>query len=325
MNKNIKLIRFEITASIILLSLVEIALYQYAAFQISKDFLQSIIFAISVILILWLAKRYINRIELPVLIFMFLFNVMANLQKLGLDVKEKSLEETRAEFCQLRKWQKCQVQTMANIGQPDNRPRKVSWSEARKVQHWDWDQWETYKSELPESQKKWDEAKAKIDRDNKDFLALTPKTFSQLEKMSKSFNSLSTQETMWLVLRLVFGLFISIILVGLFEKCNEVWKPIEIEVRKVDSVEVEAIQKMALLKNPNRHWKFRNPISIAYFFPNFPEDELLKIVFSARAKARAQKDDCAKVRQVAPKCAQNAALTGANVNIWANYHEKYKN
>lgn len=293
-NKNIKLIRFEITASIILLSLVEIALYQYAAFQISKDLLQSIIFAISVILVLWIAKRYINRIEIPVLIFMFLFNVMANLQKLGLEVKDKTLEEVQAEFCKTHAWQKCQVQTTPSIGKEKNYPREVSWEEAKSYK-WNWTMFKEYNKDVPRLQKEFNKDKAdfekrksEIDNWNKEFLALTPSKFSHLEKMSKSFNSLSIQETMWLILRLVFGLFISIMLVELFDRFSQVWKPLEVETRKVDSVEVEAIQKMALLKTDS-HWRFRDPKNILKNFPLFPIEDGLRIIYEVRNASLPQK------------------------------------
>ena len=65
-------------------------------------------------------------------------------------------------------------------------------------------------------------------------------------------------------------------------------KPLEIEVRKVDSVEVEAIQKMALLKTDS-HWKFRDPKNILKNFPMFPHEEGLKIIYEVRGKAIPQK------------------------------------
>lgn len=311
---NIKLIRFEITASIILLSLVEIALYQYAAFQVSKEFLQSVIFAVSVILILWLAKRYIPRIEIPVLIFMFLFNVMANLQKLGLDVKDQTLEQVQSEFCRLRNWQKCQVQPTPIIGKEKIYPREVIWDEA-KSWGWNWKQFKIYNKDMSRQQKEFEKEKSdfenkksEIEIANKEFLALTPKKFSHLAKMSESFNSLSTQETFWLFLRLVFGLFISVMLISLFEKFNEVWKPLEIEFRKVDSAEVEAIQKMALLKT-DRHWRFRDPKNILKNFPTFPQEEGLKIISDVRIATLPQKPAKTRKVDVAGKCGSSAGVS----------------
>lgn len=308
--KNIKLVRFEITASIIILSLVEIVLYQYAAFQISKDFLQSVIFAISVILVLWIAKRYINKIEIPVLIFMFLFNVMANLQKLGLEVKDKTLEQVQSEFCKIRNWQKCQVQTTPSIGKEKVYPRFVSLNELESL-GWSHTQLRNYNADVPRLRAEIDKEKndfehnkSEIEKANKEFLALTPVKFSHLEKMSKSFNSLSIQETMWLMLRLAFGLFISIMLIELFERFSQVWKPLEIEVRKVDSVEVEQIQNMALLKGNSRHWKFRDPEKILKLFPKFPQDEALDIILRVRAQASRKRVTESRKESTVTRCDQ---------------------
>lgn len=293
MNRN-KLEQIGLIAIIIIFSAIEAYFNGDSSFLISKDIYQSVLYGIGTILALFVAERYVRKLVIPVVIFLLLFNFMANLQKYGVSVKEKSLEEMQSEFCKIHNWQKCQVQTTPSIGKEKVYPRYVSLNEIESL-GWSHTQLRNYNADVPRLRAEWEKEKkdfekkvSEIEKGNKEFLALSPVKYSQFDKLSLSFSSLSTQETFWLVLRLVFGFFISIMLVSLFENLSRVMKPLEIEVRKVDSVEVEAIQKMALLKTDS-HWKFRDPKNILKNFPMFPHEEGLKIIYEVRGKAIPQK------------------------------------
>ena len=293
-NTNIKLERIGLIAIIIIFSAIEAYFNGDSSYLISKDIYQSVLYGIGTILALFVAERYVRKLVIPVVIFLLLFNFMANLQKYGVAVKEKSLEEMQAEFCKIHNWEKCQVQTTPSIGKEKVYPRFVSLNEIESL-GWSHTQLRLYNADVPRLRAEWEKEKkdfekkvSEIEKGNKEFLALSPVKYSQLDKLSLSFSSLSTQETFWLVLRLVFGFFISIMLVALFENLSRVMKPLEIEVRKVDSVEVEATQKMALLKTDS-HWKFRDPKNILKNFPMFPHEEGLKIIYEVRGKAIPQK------------------------------------
>jgi uncharacterized membrane protein len=288
---NIKLERIGLIAIIIIFSAIEAYFNGNSSYLISKDIYQSVLYGIGTILALFVAERYVRKLVIPVVIFLLLFNFMANLQKFGVSVKEKSLEEMQAEFCKIHNWQKCQVQTTPSIGKEKVYPRFVSLNEIEGL-GWSHTQLKLYNADVPRLRAEWEKEKkdfekkvSEIEKGNKEFLALSPVKYSQFDKLSLSFSSLSTQETFWLVLRLVFGFFISIMLVALFENLQIVMKPLEIEVRKVDSVEVEQIQNMALLKGNSRHWKFRDPEKILKLFPKFPQDEALDIILRVRAQA----------------------------------------
>lgn len=310
MNKNIKLEQIGLIAIIIIFSAIEAYFNGDSSFLISKDIYQSVLYGIGTILALFVAERYVRKLVIPVVIFLLLFNFMANLQKFGTKVKDQTLEEVQAEFCKTHAWQKCQVQTTPGIGKEKNYPREVSWDEAKSYK-WNWTMFKEYNKDVPRLQKEFDKEKASfekkksdIEKDNKEFLALTPKKYSQIEKLSLSFSSLSTQETFWLVLRLVFGFFISIMLVALFENLQRVMKPLEIESRKVDSVEVEQIQNMALLKGNSRHWKFRDPEKILKLFPKFPQDEALDIILRVRSQASRKRVTESRKNNTVTRCDQ---------------------
>jgi hypothetical protein len=129
MNKNIKLERIGLIAIIILFSTIEAYFNGDSSYLISKDIVQSVLYGIGTILALWVAETYVRKLIIPVVIFLLLFNFMANLQKFGVSVKEKSLEEMQSEFCKIHNWQKCQVQTTPNIGKEKIYPRFVSLNE----------------------------------------------------------------------------------------------------------------------------------------------------------------------------------------------------
>jgi hypothetical protein len=205
------------------------------------------------------------------------------------------------------------------VGKEKIYPRFVSLNEIENL-GWSHTQLRNYNADVPRLRSEWEKEKndfekrkSETEKANKEFLELAPKKYSQLEKLSLSFSSLSTQETFWLVLRLVFGFFISIMLVALFENLQRVMKPLEIEVRKVDSVEVEAIQKMALLKT-DRHWKFRDPRNILKNFPLFPLQDGLKIIYEARNATRPQKPAKTRKVDVVGICGSSAGETPTKVS-----------
>ncbi|HMV43993.1 MAG TPA: hypothetical protein PKD50_15770 [Leptospiraceae bacterium] len=294
MNNNKRLEQIRLIAIIIIFSAMEAYFNGDSSYLISKDIPQSVLYGLGTILALFVAERYVRKLVIPVVIFLLLFNFMANLQKYGVSVKDKTLQEVQAEFCQIHNWKKCQVQDTPSIGKEKVYPRFVSLNEMESL-GWSHTQLKLYNADVPRLRTEWEKEKndfekrkSGIEKANKEFLALAPVKYSQFEKLSLSFSSLSTQETFWLVLRLVFGFFVSIMLVALFENLQRVMKPLEIEVRKVDSVEVEAIQKMALLKTDS-HWKFRDPKNILKNFPMFPHEEGLRIIYEVRGKAIPQK------------------------------------
>lgn len=319
-NTNIKLERIGLIAIIIIFSAIEAYFNGDSSYLISKDIYQSVLYGIGTILALFVAERYVRKLVIPVVIFLLLFNFMANLQKYGVAVKEKSLEEMQAEFCKIHNWEKCQVQTTPSIGKEKIYPRFVSLNEIESL-GWSHTQLRLYNADVPRLRKEWEREKSdfekrkfEIEKANKEFLALAPVKYSQAEKLALSFSSLSTQETFWLVLRLVFGFFISIMLVALFENLSRVMKPLEIEVRKVDSVEVEAIQKMALLKGNSRHWKFRDPEKILKLFPKFPQDEALDIILRVRAQASRKRVTESRKENTVTRCDQDVTKSVTRVS-----------
>ena len=104
-NTNIKLERIGLIAIIIIFSAIEAYFNGDSSYLISKDIYQSVLYGIGTILALFVAERYVRKLVIPVVIFLLLFNFMANLQKYGVAVKEKSLEEMQAEFCKIHNWE----------------------------------------------------------------------------------------------------------------------------------------------------------------------------------------------------------------------------
>ncbi|HNM92237.1 MAG TPA: hypothetical protein PKN83_26500 [Leptospiraceae bacterium] len=91
MNNNKRLEQIRLIAIIIIFSAMEAYFNGDSSYLISKDIPQSVLYGLGTILALFVAERYVRKLVIPVVIFLLLFNFMANLQKYGVSVKDMKL------------------------------------------------------------------------------------------------------------------------------------------------------------------------------------------------------------------------------------------